>query len=120
MPFNWRFIMQQRAIRTILRATLLTLASLILTVTAVAQTNSGSITGLVKDQNGAVLANATVKVTNLGTNEVKTVQTDADGRYEVPVLPTGRYSVEASSEGFQPQKISDINLSVGDKARVDV
>src|SRR5207244_3576631 len=80
----------------------------------------GSITGVVHDSNGAVIANATVKITNIGTNETKTVQTDSEGRYEVPVLPTGRYNVEASSASFSPQLIKDVPLAVGQKARVDL
>src|SRR5882757_7936284 len=71
-----------------------------------AQSNSGSITGVVHDQNGGAVANASVTVTNTGTNEKRTVQTDGDGRYEVPALPTGRYTVEATGSGFQAQKVS--------------
>ena len=48
-----------------------------------AQSNSGSITGVVSDPNGGVIASATVTITNVGTNESRTAQTDADGRYEI-------------------------------------
>ena len=89
-------------------------------IAAAAQFTTGSITGVVRDSSGAAIANATVKVTNISTNESKTVQTDAEGRYEVPVLPTGRYNVEASSGNFSPQLIKDVPLEVAQKARVDL
>lgn len=85
-----------------------------------AQSNTGSITGVVQDQNGAVLANATVKITNVGTNDIRTVQTDSDGRYEVLSLPNGVYKVSATTSGFQETTINEIRLAVGEKLRVDV
>ncbi len=85
-----------------------------------AQSNTGSITGVVSDQNGASVANATVAITNLGTNESRTIQTDTDGRYEAPSLPTGVYKVTATASGFQETTVSDARLAVGEKLRVDV
>ena len=85
-----------------------------------AQSNTGSITGVVQDQNGAVVPNASVKVTNVGTNETRTVQADSAGRYDVPSLSTGVYNVVASASGFQQTTVSDARLAVGDKLRVDV
>lgn len=87
---------------------------------AFAQSNTGSITGVVQDPNGAIVPNATVTITNTGTNDTRTVQTDADGRYEVPALPTGIYRVTAKISGFQDSSVSDIRLAVGEKARVDL
>ena len=85
-----------------------------------AQSNTGSITGVVQDPNGAVVPNATVKVTNMGTNETKTVQTDSAGRYDVPSLSTGTYKVTVTAGGFQETSVSEAQLAVGDKLRVDV
>lgn len=85
-----------------------------------AQSNTGSITGIVSDPNGAAIANATVVVTNVGTNETRTVQSDSDGRYEAPSLSTGVYKVTATAGGFQETTVSDAQLAVGEKLRVDV
>jgi hypothetical protein len=85
-----------------------------------AQTNSGSITGVIEDQNGAAIANATVTVTNVGTNLTRSVQSESDGRYEVPSLPTGVYKVTATASGFQGATVESANLAVGDKLRVDL
>src|SRR5512146_1226289 len=97
------------------------LAILILAaIASFAQSNTGTITGQVEDQNGAVVPNATVTVTNLGTNESRTVQTNAEGFYEAASLPTGIYKVSASASGFQAATVTDIRLAVGDRQRVDV
>lgn len=96
------------------------LLTVICSLAIMAQFNSGSITGVVRDPNGAIIPNASVTIINTGTNETRTVQADGDGRYEVPALSTGVYSVEGSGSGFQAQKVSDIRLAVGEKARVDV
>lgn len=85
-----------------------------------AQSNTGTITGQVQDANGAIIPGATVTVTNLGTNDSRTVQTNDDGFYEVPSLPTGVYKVTATASGFQETTVSDARLAVGDRLRVDV
>lgn len=94
--------------------------ALAVTFVTCAQSNTGSIAGVITDQNGAVVANATVTVTNVGTNDKRTVQTDSEGRYEVPVLPTGTYTVEATANGFKSVSVKDLRLAVGEKARADV
>jgi hypothetical protein len=93
---------------------------LIFALTVFAQSNTGTITGIVSDPNGASIANATVVVINVGTNESRTVQTDADGRYEIPSLSTGVYKVTATVSGFQETTVSEARLAVGDRLRVDV
>ncbi|HEV8135444.1 MAG TPA: TonB-dependent receptor [Pyrinomonadaceae bacterium] len=93
---------------------------LVFTTAAFTQSNTGSITGVVADQNGAVVPNATVTVTNQGTNEKRTAQTDGEGRYEVPALPNGIYTVEATATGFKTTSVKDLRLAVGEKARSDL
>lgn len=93
---------------------------LIFTTGVFAQSNTGVITGQVQDTNGAIIPNATVTVTNTGTNESRTVTTNADGFYEVPSLSTGVYKITATASGFQETTVSDARLAVGDRLRVDV
>jgi Outer membrane receptor for ferrienterochelin and colicins len=93
---------------------------LLFSVGVFAQSNTGTIVGQVEDQNGAAVASATVTVTNVGTNETRTVQTNADGFYEVPSLSTGVYKVVATATGFQETTVNEVRLSVGDRLRVDV
>ncbi|MGI8469551.1 MAG: TonB-dependent receptor [Pyrinomonadaceae bacterium] len=112
--------MKVQIFNKIKQTSLLLTVILFLTVGVFAQSNTGSITGMVKDANGAGIANATVVVTNVGTNESRTVQTNADGFYEAPSLSTGVYKITASASGFQETTVSDARLAVGEKARIDV
>lgn len=112
--------MKSLAIKKITRAVSLLTIALIFAFSAFAQSNTGSITGVITDPAGAVIPNATVTVINQGTNEKRTVQTDNDGRYEVLSLSTGIYRIEASGTGFQTTAVKDLRLAVGEKARADV
>lgn len=112
--------MKVKAISMIKRASYHLAIAVFFAFAALAQSNTGSITGVVADQNGAVVANATVTITNVGTNEKRTVQTDSEGRYEVPVLPTGTYNIAATANGFKSATVKDLILAVGAKARADV
>ena len=104
----------------ITQAGLLITTFLFLTLGIFAQSNTGTITGQVSDANGAVVANATVTVTNLGTNEAKSVQTNDQGFYEAPSLSTGVYKITATASGFQETTINEATLAVGNRLRVDV
>ncbi|MEO8041055.1 MAG: TonB-dependent receptor [Acidobacteriota bacterium] len=112
--------MNSKALNKITRAVSLTCIVVFLAISLAAQSNTGSITGVVSDPNGAVIPNATVTVTNQGTNEKRTVQTDDEGRYDVPSLSNGIYTVEASGGGFQTTSVKDLRLAVGERARADV
>ena len=112
--------MNSSLIKTLSRTVSLIAVAFIATVALFAQSNTGSITGIVTDQSGAVVPNATVTATNQGTNEKRTVQADAEGRYEVPSLSTGVYTIEATGTGFAPTAVKDLRLAVGEKARADI
>ena len=58
-----------------------------------AQSTTGSIAGVVTDPSGAVVPNAAVVVTDLGTNIETRAATDPSGNYVVTLLPIGQYSV---------------------------
>ncbi len=65
------------------------------------QSDNGGLTGTVTDSNGGLVPNATVTVTNLGTNAKRTLTTDEEGRWTIAVLPLGNYEVTSEAEGFQ-------------------
>lgn len=112
--------MKNPAIKFIKRAASLTAIAMIFAFSVFGQSNTGSITGVITDQNGAVVPNATVTITNQGTNEKRAVQTDGEGRYDAPSLPTGIYTIEASGSGFSASTVKDLRLAVGERARADV
>lgn len=70
------------------------------------QTDNGGLTGTVSDPNGGLVPNATVTITNLGTNAKRRLTTNEEGRWTSAVLPLGNYEVTAESTGFQPVKQS--------------
>src|SRR3990167_5382266 len=70
---------------------------------AQAQTTTATISGTVTDVTGAVLPGASVRSTNVETGISRATVADAAGRYRLPELPLGLYSVEAQSPGFQTE-----------------
>jgi len=76
-----------------------------------AQSTSGSITGTVTDNTGAVIADANVTVTNLAMNFTRTAKTNSEGVFVVAQLPPGRYSISVEKPGFKKLEKTDITLS---------
>ena len=66
-----------------------------------AQSFTGSISGTVKDSTGAVITKAAVLILNIDNNARTDVRTDESGAYSAPLLPPGRYTIEASAEGSE-------------------
>src|SRR5262245_49929932 len=85
-----------------------------------AQVKSSAITGTVTDTTGAVLPGVSVKVTETGTGTVNTTQTNEVGKYNVPYLPIGKYTVEVTLDGFQTYRKTNIDLAGGTTLRTDV
>ena len=70
---------------------------------ALGQSSSGTITGIVTDIQGAVLANAPVTITNEGTSRAIVVNTNGEGLYSMPGLEPGQYKVEMKQTGFKTE-----------------
>ena len=78
-----------------------------------AQVSTGTISGVVQDQSGAVISGATVTVRNVDTGAVRTLTSDAGGRYLAPILSVGNYEVQGQQSGFQTEVRTGISLTVG-------
>jgi len=87
---------------------------------AIAQIGGGSIVGTVKDPSGAAVVGATVRALNLETNETRDTATNEAGYYEFPLLPAGRYRLEAKAEGFQRATTAPFTLNAGTRPRFDL
>jgi len=83
-------------------------------------TVTGGINGKITDPQGAIVPNATVTVTNIGTNSVVTVNATDDGTYKVANLQPGRYRVETTVAGFAPAKAENVIVEVGQTTSVDI
>ena len=81
---------------------------------------TGSISGVVSDSTGAVVPSATVGALSIETGIKKTTQTDAQGVYTFPVLPTGHYDLSVQVKGFKEYKQTGITIDVNSAVRIDV
>ncbi|PYT85738.1 MAG: hypothetical protein DMG36_27270 [Acidobacteria bacterium] len=72
------------------------------------QTVQGVITGTITDPTGAVVPNATVTITNVGTNISQTTTTGNDGSYRFSLVPPGTYMVEIKAGNFATVRVSGV------------
>jgi hypothetical protein len=93
---------------------------LVCTHNIAAQGLFGTISGLVTDPSGAVVAGATVRVTNIGTNVMVALKSNGAGVYDASSLNPGTYKVEAEAKGFKTALADNILLEVNASARVDL
>src|SRR5687768_15284308 len=89
-------------------------------LTAAAQTERGTITGVVTDSTGAVVPGASIRVVNVATNVATNLVTSDSGTYSAVNLQPGSYRVEASLTGFQSANVTGITVSAGSTVRTDV
>ena len=86
---------------------------------AIAQNYRGAVRGRVTDPRGASITGAQLKLIEQETNEARTVKTDGNGDYTIPLLRPGAYRLEVEREGFQ--KASEtLAVRVNQEARLDV
>jgi hypothetical protein len=84
-----------------------------------AQNDSGTILGTVRDGQGAVVTSAVVTITNLNTGISKSAPVTQSGEYAVPFLVPGTYSVSVEAAGFKRNTQTGITLRVGDHLVID-
>ncbi|MGA9355115.1 MAG: carboxypeptidase-like regulatory domain-containing protein [Terriglobales bacterium] len=98
----------------------LTVACL-LPVGALAQGETTSaIVGEVRDASRAVVAGATVTITNHETGLKRSAETDDAGRFNFPQLKPGTYSVRVEAPGFDPGQNDNVVSGLGQKQTVDL
>ncbi len=80
----------------------------------------GTLSGTVTDQQGAVVAGATVEVSNVATGEKRSAVTTDDGFYTVPNLPAAQYDVAVTGAGFAMSTVKGVKISVAFNTTQDV
>ncbi|MGH9971871.1 MAG: carboxypeptidase regulatory-like domain-containing protein [Pyrinomonadaceae bacterium] len=81
---------------------------------AFAQAITGTVKGTVHDQNGAVVAGASVTAKNQGTNvEAGPYTSTGEGNFVIPGLIPGKYTITVESAGFNRAAVTDVDVKVG-------
>ncbi len=80
----------------------------------------GSLVGTVTDPSGAVVPNASISVTDVGTGQVRQGTSDTSGRYNFPDLSPGSYTAVVSATGFRKVEETSITITPNTVARFDV
>ena len=83
------------------------------------QLSTASLNGTVKEQTGAVVANATILLTNVGTSVVNKSTSNQDGEYTFVNITPGEYSLEADATGFSSSRVPPFTLTVSQTATIN-
>jgi len=90
-------------------------------IAAAQSPNTASMIIVVVDQNGAVVKDAKVSVTNTATGALREALSGNDGSATIPALSlTGTYTVSVSKDGFGTEERKDITLRSGETATLKV
>jgi hypothetical protein len=98
----------------------LTMACLFPTGALAQGETTSAIVGEVRDVTNAVVAGATVTITNHETGLKRSARTDDAGRFNFPQLKPGAYSVKAEASGFDPQQNNNVVSGLGQKQAVNL
>ena len=94
-------------------------AFLLVQVAAFAQSDTGNLSGTVKDQNGAIVLGATVTAKNQRTGEERTATTNTDGTFSIRALKASAYTVTATNTGLGAT-VKDIEVNVGRETSLNI
>ena len=95
------------------------LLAVLIAPTAWPQASTGSVDGTVRDQTGAVIPNASVTLTNKGTNVASKTTANQVGFYVFPAVVPGPYSLTVEAAGMQKYEAT-LTVQVQQSAVVDV
>ena len=87
---------------------------------AQSQATAADLTGVVKDETGAVIPGATVTVRDPQKNSERTSTTDESGVYKILAIPAGTYQVITEAAGFSKLVNENVVLTLGSAARLDI
>ncbi len=91
-----------------------------LPASALAQFETASVVGTVRDGSGAVVTGARVSLTGLDTGVTVERTSDAQGNYEFFNVRIGRYVISTDKAGFSVAIVDNVQVNVGGRLRVDV
>ncbi|HYJ47815.1 MAG TPA: carboxypeptidase-like regulatory domain-containing protein, partial [Pyrinomonadaceae bacterium] len=92
--------------------TLAVLLLCVLAVSALAQSNTGTLVGTVSGPDG-VIPGATVTLTDNKTGKERTATAGGEGSFSIPQLDPGTYTLKITAQGFKTFTATDIKIDVG-------
>ena len=110
------------------RCSVLSLRSLVLlaclfalsAAAAFAQLSSATLNGVVRDSTGAVIAKASLVLSNVDTGIERLGNSNDSGNYVFVDITPGRYTLKATAQGFSTKQVSAFVLAVNQTATIDV
>ncbi len=84
------------------------------------QADQGTVTGVVQDQSGAVVPNAEVVLTNVGTNLTFKQKTDGSGNYSFSPVKIGGYRISVAALGFSTTTQENVTVHVQDRVVANI
>lgn len=106
--------------RTVRLLSLLCAVVVIWPAALAAQVTSADIEGIVRDSTGAGLPGATLVVKSVATGVERRSVTGPEGRYRIPALPVGEYTLTVSLDGFATVERTGLRLEIGQIATIDI
>jgi hypothetical protein len=89
-------------------------------VTASPQTSRGTVTGIVTDQNGSVVAGADVELKNAATNQARSTKTNDVGLYRFDAVELGVYDLTVRAKGFRTVTNTSLQVQANRAANIDL
>jgi len=108
------------SLRSWMQASLLLLCVGLLVGVQAQSATTGTITGTVRDPQGAAVPKAEVTITEEKTGSSRTVTATEDGFYTATSLPAGIYSISAAPSGFKKSVTTGVDLHVNENKTVNV
>src|SRR3989475_977685 len=101
-------------------AACISLICLLLSAPAWSQASyTAQIRGVVKDQSGALVPNATITITNDATGISQTSHSDDHGLYVLTGLRPAVYTIKSDAAGFRPAEEKNVVLQVSQQTSID-
>jgi outer membrane receptor protein involved in Fe transport len=91
----------------------------IVSVAAMAQTSRGTLTGTVTDSSGAIVVDATVKLTEIATGVSRQTTTNAAGIYRFDAINLGTFNLSVQAKGFSTQSQTGIEVQAARTLNID-
>ena len=79
-----------------------------------AQAATGTVTGVVSDEQGAVVPAADIKLIETNTGSARSAQTNDAGRFTIVNVPPGSYDITVTKPGFQTSKAIAQKVDIGE------